>query len=263
MSRYEQVITRPPSRTFANGLTHGLLGKPDVDLAIRQHEGYIEALRSCGVKVINLQADDRFPDSCFTEDEAIVTDRFAVLTKFREPGRQGEDELIRPDLEAIYGSRIERITRGTLEGGDIIRDEDHFFIGLSRRTNEEGAQELAEIVSRYGYSSTIVDIRPYKSILHLTTAMSCIGDHTLVTRPELGKCAAFDGYRRIITTPEESYAGNTVRMNDFVLVPAGFDDTITKIEDAGYKVIPVAVSEIEKMDGGLSCLSLRLPKLNF
>lgn len=263
MCKYENVITRTPCSRFAEGLTHGLLGKPDVSLALEQHKGYVNALKSCGVNVIVLEPDENHPDSCFVEDAAIVTDRFAILASPCLPSRQGEETVIQPELENIYGKRIETIRKpGTLEGGDIIRAENHFFIGLSHRTNDAGGLQMAEILAKHGYACDFISIRKL-NFLHLTTGMSYIGDNTIVCRPELADCPAFANYRRIVTTEAEVYAGNTVRMNDHVLVPAGFDDTIKKIEKAGFSVIPVPVSEIEKQDGGLSCLSLRIPRLAF
>ena len=164
MCHYEEAITRQPCSNFADGLTHGLLGKPDVALAVRQHQQYVEALRSCGAEVTVLPPEDAFPDSCFTEDEAIVTDRMAVLPAPCRPSRQGEEVLIRPVIEKYYAGKIEQIARpGTLEGGDICRDGNHFFVGISSRTNEEGARQFGEIVRKYGFTFDFCDIRGIRS----------------------------------------------------------------------------------------------------
>lgn len=260
---YALAITRPPCATFADGLTHGLLGKPDLDLARVQHRAYVDAIRRCGVEVMVLDEDDAHPDSCFMEDPAIVTEKMAVIVSPCMPGRQGEEKNALAVLEPIYGSRIEYIRRpGTLEGGDICRAGNHFLIGLSRRTNEEGARQLAEILKKYGYTSEFVDIRHgnRKPILHLTTAMSFIDVDTAVLRPELADEPCLQKYRLIVTPQEEAYAGNTTRFRDHVLVPQGFNETIRQIQEAGFQTIEIPMSEFEKQDGGLSCLSLRMLK---
>ncbi len=260
MCHYEKAITRPPSDTFAEGLTHGLLGKPDVALAKKQHEAYVSALRRCGVSVTVLHPDNDHPDSCFTEDEAIVTDRMAVIPSMCRPSRQGEEVRMRPIIEAFYQGRIEEIRQpGTLEGGDICRDGNHFFIGISSRTNEEGARQMAAIAEKYGFTYDFCDIRGIR-ILHLTTGMSYIGNNTIICCPDFKHLPAYKGYRVIVTSEKEAYAANCVRMNDKVIMPAGFKGTERKLIRAGFDVIQVPMSEFEKQDGGLSCLSLRLPK---
>ncbi len=260
MCHYEEAVTRPPCANFADGLTHGLLGKPDVSLASEQHQRYVEALRACGALVTVLPPEDAYPDSCFTEDEAIVTDRMAVLPSPCRPSRQGEEKLIRPTIEKYYAGRIEEIKRpGTLEGGDMCRDGNHFFIGISSRTNEEGARQMAEILRKYGFTYDFCDIRGIR-ILHLSTGMSYIGDNTVVCVPEFQHFPAYKPYRVIVTAPEEAYAANCVRMNDRVIMAAGFPDLEARLKAAGFDVLTVPMSEFEKQDGGLSCLSIRIPK---
>ena len=260
MCHYERAITRPPCAKFADGLTHGKLGKPDVELAVQQHKAYVKALRLCGVDVTVLHPDNDYPDSCFTEDEAIVTDRMAVIPSFCRPSRQGEEILIRPVIEKYYAGKIEEIRRpGTLEGGDICRDGNHFFIGISSRTNEEGARQMGEIVQKYGFTFDFCDIRGIR-ILHLSTGMSYIGDNTVICVPEFRHFPAYAPYRVIVTAPEEAYAANCVRMNNKVIMAQGFPDTEEKLRKAGFDLVTVPMSEFEKQDGGLSCLSIRIPK---
>lgn len=262
MFDYERAITRPPCAHFAEGLTHGLLGKPDTALAVRQHEQYAAAIRSCGVDVTVLPPEDDYPDSCFTEDEVIVTDRMAVIPSFCRPSRQGEELLMRPVIASIYGDHLEVIQKpGTLEGGDICRDGKHFFVGISSRTNEEGARQFAEIVQRYGFTCDFCDIRGIR-ILHLSTGMSCIGEKTVICCPDFRDLPAYHGYNVIVTDEDEAYAANCIRIRDTVIMPSGFEKTEKKLKDAGFKVLTTPVSEIEKQDGGLSCLSVRIPKLN-
>lgn len=260
MCHYEEAVVRTPCANFAEGLTHGLLGRPDVELAVAQHRKYTEALRQCGVEVTVLPPEDAYPDSCFTEDEAIVTDRMAVLPSPCRPSRQGEEILIRPVIEKYYAGRIEEIKRpGTLEGGDICRDGNHFFIGISSRTNEDGARQMAEIARKHGFTCDFCDIRGIR-ILHLSTGMSYIGDNTVICVPEFQHFEAYKPYRLIVTDPEEAYAANCVRMNDRLIMAEGFPKTEAKLRAAGFDILTVPMTEFEKQDGGLSCLSIRIPK---
>lgn len=257
---YRSAITRPPCGRFAEGLTHGLLGKPDVALAKEQHAKYVAALRRCGVDVTILPEDNDYPDSCFTEDEAILTDHEAIMPSPCLPARHGEEIRMRPLVEAFYHGKVSAVKRpGTLEGGDICRDGNHYFIGLSKRTNDEGARQMEAFLTRQGYTCAFCDIRPI-NILHLSTGMSCLSGHTIICVPEFKDFPAYQGYRVLVTPENEKYAANCVEVNGHVLVAEGFPTTQRMLTEAGYDLITVPMSEIEKQDGGLSCLSLRIPK---
>ncbi len=263
MEQFEQVIVRTPCDNFADGITPGWLGRADAALAKEQHQRYIEALKKCGVEVTVLEEDNDYPDSCFVEDPAIVTDRVVIMTGFCAPSRKGEEQRILSAITSIYGNKIEWIkSPGTVEGGDICQVGDHFYIGLSRRTNDEGARQLSEILQKYEFTSSTINIRDYKTVLHLKTGMSYLGDHTFISLPEIAGDPELKDYLKIIVSSEERYASNCIRVNDYVLIPKGFTRAIEQVETAGFKTIPVAMSEFEKQDGGLSCLSLRIPKLN-
>ncbi len=264
MKQFEQAIVRIPCDRFPEGITPGSLGKADVASARKQHQAYIETLKACGVKVTVLEAENDFPDSCFVEDPAIVTDRVAIITRFGAASRSGETPLILPAITAVYGDHIETIQApGTVEGGDICQVGEHFFIGLSLRTNDEGARQLGEILKKYGFTSSTIDIRKYKTVLHLKTGMSYLGNDTFIVMPEIMDEPELKKYTKLVVTPEESYAANCIRVNDFVIIPAGFTNAIAQVEGAGFKTLPLEMSEFRKQDGGLSCLSLRIPELHF
>lgn len=263
MCKFEKAITRTPCATFANGLTPGLLGKPDVNLAKEQHKGYISALQQCGLKVEVLPADDQYPDSCFVEDPAIVTDKVAIMTSPCDPSRKGEELRIRAAIDAVYGSHVETLTApATLEGGDICQVGNHFFIGLSRRTNDEGGRQLAAVLKKYGFTSSFINIRDFKTILHLKTGISYLGNNTFICMPEIASHPELAKFKKIITSDAEGYSANCIRVNDTVIMPQGFDGAIHDVEAAGFTVMAIPVTEFRKQDGGLSCLSLRIPKLN-
>ena len=248
---------RAPSPNFASGLTSVDFGKPDYDLVIRQHAAYCEALESCGVALIRLPPDERHPDATFVEDAAIVTERGAVLTRPGAPSRLGEIDSIEPKLREYYQD-LKRITEpGTLDGGDVCEAGDHFFIGISRRTNEAGAAQLARILASLDSSSSLIDIRGLSNILHLKSGMAWVGDNRLVVIEALSRLKEFSTYEVVHVNSVEEYAANCVFLNNRILVPAGFPRLKQQLEDLGYPTIALDMSEFQKIDGGLSCLSLR------
>ncbi len=230
------------------------LGKPDHAKALAQHDAYIEALRSCGVEVRVLPADERFPDSCFVEDTAVCTKSFAMVSNPGAASRNGEAEGMAAIL-AGYFSDVERVRApGTLDGGDVMMVGDDFYIGLSARTNKDGAAQLVAALARHGMKGRVVEL---SKVLHLKTGLSYLeGGHLTITGEFLA-LAEFRDFKRIEVPAEESYAANSLRINDRVLVPAGFPKTQACIRAAGLDVLVVDTSEYRKLDGGLSCLSLR------
>ncbi len=255
--KFTRAIVRPPSRTFANGLTTSSLGKPDLDKALQQHATYCAALERCGLSLTRLAPDDAFPDSTFVEDPAVLTRDAAILTNPGAKSRNGEVAGIAAVLPQFY-SRISRITApGTLEGGDICQADDHFFIGISERTNPEGARQLAEQLAADGFTSSIIDIRASTTVLHLKTGMSYLGERRVIVMEELAGHPAFADYEVIAVSPEESYAANFLRINDHVILADGFPKIAEVVRGFGHSVIPLNMSEFRKMDGSLSCLSLR------
>lgn len=255
---FTHAIVRKPAPNFADGLTTVSLGVPRFDLVLEQHASYCHALAECGLAVTALDADARFPDSTFVEDTAVVTARGAILTRPGALSRDGEVEAIRPALLELFRSLLAIDAPGTVDGGDICEAEDHFFIGLSHRTNEEGASQLAAHLAALGYTASTIDVRPMTGILHLKSGISYIGDNTLVVIDEMADNEQWRGYSLIRVTGEESYAANCVRVNDRVLVAAGFPRLTAELEARGFNPLVLDMSEFRKMDGGLSCLSLRL-----
>lgn len=254
---FQHAIVRAPSRTFAEGLTTAGLGRPDLDTVFAQHADYCAALEQCGLTLTRLEADDRYPDGTFVEDTAILTDRVAILTYPGAPSRQGEVAAMRDALKAFYSSLEAISAPGTLDGGDICHAGDHFFIGLSHRTNGAGAKQFGVVLSRHGYTSATVDIREIPQLLHLKSGLAALDGGRLVLIDALKDHPAFRGYETIRVAADELYAANCVQVNDQVLVAAGFPRVHAALRDRGYDLIVLDMSEFQKMDGGLSCLSLR------
>ena len=254
---FTRAIVRTPGSNFDAGLTTAEFGAPLFDLVLEQHRRYCEALVECGLALTTLEADLRFPDSTFVEDTAILTPRGAVLTRPGAASREGEVDAIRPAILNFFPSPLTIDAPGTVDGGDICEAEEHFFIGLSHRTNEEGARQLAAHLAGLGYTSSTIDVRPMTSILHLKSGIAYIGDNTLVVMEEMEGNGQFQGFESIRVSPEESYAANCVRVNDRVLVAAAFPRLTEELIARGFDPLVLEMSEFQKMDGGLSCLSLR------
>jgi dimethylargininase len=254
---FKSAIVRPPGNNFADGLTTSVLGEPDVSLALLQHQAYCQALEDCGLELVRLPADVDHPDSTFVEDAAVLTSRSATLTRPGAPSRLGEVPAIRKTIERFYSSVHEIKSPGTLDGGDICETGSHFFIAVSHRTNEQGARQLADFLAADGFTSSLVDIRCVTSILHLKSGIACLDDRDLIVRDELASREEFSGYNLIRVSPEENYACNCVLVNDRVLMPLGFPLLFDDLTRRGYVPLPLDMSEFRKMDGGLSCLSLR------
>jgi len=255
---FRRAIVRSPAENFADGLTTADLGKPDFRLALAQHEAYCQALEDCGLEVLRLPPDKKYPDSTFVEDTAVLTGRSAIFCRPGAASRIGEVEGVRDSIQCFYSVVHEIAAPGTLDGGDVCEAGSHFFIGLSHRTDEEGARQLGRFLAASGYTSSTVDIRSMQSILHLKSGIACLDNKVLVVMEELAGREEFSGFSLLPVSPKESYASNCILVNDRVLVPAGFPCINGELARRGYKTIPLEMSEFRKMDGGLSCLSLRL-----
>ena len=253
----KNVIVRKISKNFAEGITTSDMGKPNYKKAMKQHEAYIEALKKCGCNVLVLKANERYPDSTFVEDVAIVTEKCAIITKPGAEARKGEEKEIINELEKFYVN-IECLTgEACLDGGDILRVENHFYIGQSKRTNAEGAKQLTEILDKYGYTASTVEV---KHILHLKTGVVYLENDIFVATGEFKEHKLFKNFKMIKVDDDESYSANCILMNGYLIIPTGFEKSRKALIDSGFKTIEVDMSEFEKMDGGLTCLSLRIPQ---
>jgi len=236
------------------GLSTANLGLPDHGLAIQQHHKYIYALRQCGLEVEVLPADENYPDSTFVEDTALLTSKVAIITNPGATSRKGEVKSMHDVIKKYYDTIAFIKTPGTLEAGDVMMAGDHYFIGLSERTNQNGAMQLIKILEDHGMSGSIVEI---SEMLHLKSGISYLENNIMLAVDAFRDHDAFTNYTIIHVPDEEAYAANSVWINGRVLVPHGYPETLNSISEAGYDTIPLDMSEFRKLDGGLSCLSLR------
>lgn len=254
---FKNVIVKKPCKAMVEGITSmPELGKPDYELALKQHDAYIAALKACGVAVTELPADEHFPDSCFVEDTAVLTRVCAIISNPGAPTRTQETKDMIPTIKEFYDEdKIEYIqSPGTLEGGDVMMVGDHFYVGRSLRTNEEGIRQFIEILNKYGLTGSEV---PLEKVLHLKTGVNYIENNNMLVSGEFIDKPDFEKYNKIIVPEEEAYGANCIWVNDKVIVAEGYPTVLDAVKKAGYETIVVDTSEYRKLDGGLSCLSLR------
>lgn len=251
---FTKAIVRKPGRSLVFGITTSDLGKPDYDKALQQHSRYIRILEEVGLSVTVIEADEQYPDSVFIEDTALLTPDFAIITNPGASSRKGEIHTVSEVVKKVF-SKVEYIrSPGFVDAGDIMMVGRHFYIGLSGRTNVEGARQVIDYLTGYGYSGSTINL---KEVLHLKTGILYLENNNLLACGEFLRKDELKQFNILEVPREESYAANSLWINGFVLVPEGFPKTKALIEGAGYPTIPVDVSEFRKLDGGLSCLSLR------
>ena len=251
--KFTYAITRKPGKNLGQGLTTANIGPPSYKRATQQHGAYVEALKSIGLKIIELDAQPDYPDAHFVEDTAVVTPKVAIITNPGAASRQGEEKTIAEILEPYRA--IEQIQApGTLDGGDILMIGNQFFIGLSERTNSQGAEQLTRILDKYENTWTILQV---SAGLHFKSCVNYAGKNTLLVTEDFAGHEALRDFDQIIVNKEEEYAANVLCVNDHLLIPQGFPDTKTKLQTLNLSIIELDVGEMRKMDGGLTCLSIR------
>ena len=255
---FTQAIVRLPGENFSQGLTmSGSQSGPDVRIALEQHAAYCRALAGCGLEVTVMAADATYPDGTFVEDTFVIAERVAIATRPGATSRAGEVASVAAALRRYRPQLAQIEAPGTVDGGDICQAEGHFLIGLSARTNEAGAAQLAAILAGHQYTASTIDIRNHPSLLHLKSGIAYLGEHRFLLAPGFPPFRALADYDRIEVASGEAYAANCVRVNDDVLVAAGFPRLAGALKKLGYRIRLLEMTEFAKMDGGLSCLSLR------
>lgn len=258
MLTFKNAIVRKPSKSMLEGISTGMFSSeaPIYEDAVVQHAGYVKALEELGVKVMVLDKLEEYPDSCFVEDPAVVMPECAIITNSPRSSRNGEKIEILPAIKHFYkDEQIYHIEApGTMEGGDVMLVGKHYYVGLSERTNKEGARQFNEIVSKYGYTSSTV---PVTEGLHLKDFVIYLENNNLLLSAKMNEVEAFKSFNRFVVPKEELYAINSLYINGTVLVPANHPKTQAYIEKLGYPVKAINTNEFKKIDGSLTCLSLR------
>lgn len=250
---FTHAIVRKPGPNFAEGITTADLGIPDYAAVLTQHTAYVATLQQLGITVIELEPLPSHPDAHFVEDTAVIVPEVAVIANMGAAARQGEEQAMAPVL-AAYRPLVHIDLPGTFDGGDVLVVENHCMIGISERTNESGAHQLGEALASYGYRW---DAIPVGAGLHFKSSVNYVGKNTLLIDAAFVEHPAFAGYDKLVIEPDEVYAANTLWINDHLLMSVGFPKTKQQLATLGLPIIELETSELRKMDGGLTCLSLR------
>lgn len=253
--RFTHAIVRTPPSSAVLGLRANDVGNPDVVALKQHHMAYVSALEAVGVHVTVLPALEEFPDSLFVEDTALCLPRGAVILRPGAPTRRGEAMAMADAVKEFYPTAVGLPGVGTLEGGDILAMENEILIGISNRSTSEGIAALAEVASPWGYQ--VREVTTPAGVLHFKSDCSLLDETTVLSTRRLSASGCFDGYTVIDVAEGEEPAANSIRVNDFVFMPEGFPHTSQAVRDGGFEVVELPNSECQKIDGGLSCLSLR------
>ena len=254
--QFSHAVTRLPAPSILDGLRAVDTGAPDLGMMLTHHADYSAALAETGATVIQLPALSAYPDSVFVEDTALCLPEGAVIMRPGAPSRLGEAAVMAPHLAALYGDLRHITGAGSfIEAGDILMCEGEVLVGRSARTNAAGIAELAGILADWGIKTR--EVFTPAGVLHFKTDCSLMDEQTILATPRLAASDCFDGYRVIHVANGEEAAANAIRFNDLVLMAAGFPRTRDTLVNAGYNVREIGNSECAKLDGGMSCLSLR------
>ena len=252
---FTRILARRPSANFADGLTTQELGTPNVELALQQYENYLSALRDCDLDVTVLDADEQYPDGHFVEDPLIIFHDMAFVCKSGAEARQGEAKGL---LSHLSDLRIVEINGDDafMDGGDVLICADRVLVGLSERTTVAGAEALKRALQTV-QADIRVDFVEFEGVLHLKSGLTELAPNVLIHDPILKTDYPLD-WAEVITLPaEEGYAADVMPVNDTLFLAEGYPTALAEAKKHYEKVITLDMSEFQKMDGGLTCLSLR------
>ena len=252
-----RAVTRRPAPSAVDGLRAVDAGPPDIARLIEEHAACEAALRAAGAEVIALPPLPDYPDALFVEDTALCLPEGAVMLRPGAPSRRGEVAEMATALTPLVPEIGHLAGPGHVEGGDLLFTGPEVLAGRSARTDAEGIAALRAVLARWGRPVRAVETPP--GVLHLKTDCALLGPGEILATRRLVATGCFAGYR-VREVPEgEEAAANVIRVNDLVLMPAGFPRTAELLDRAGYALREVPTTQAAKLDGGMSCLSLRLP----
>lgn len=246
----KHALVREPGNRYPGCISsHPLRHIVDVSLARAQHARYCSALSELGIEVITIPRDDERPDSCFVEDNAVIHGGRALICRMAKKSRRGEEDAVEAALREYMEVR-RAAAPATVEGGDVIHLPDRLISGVTQRTNTEG---VAQMEAWLGVPvEAIVD----PGIVHLKSYVTYLGDGTMIATGAYADHPALEGFTVLVVPDEEWYAANTLAIGCTVLMPSGRPRAQAMMQEAGFDVMPLEVSEFEKCEGALTCLSL-------
>ena len=252
---FTRALARRPAHSFADGLTGADLGKPDFERTMQQYDAYMAAIKACGLETTILPADEGYPDGHYVEDAAIIFKDMVFFCRSGAPARQGEADAVAKNLTHLRQVFIAG-DGAYIDGGDVLFCADRVLIGLSERTTKAGAEQLKAALQSV-QSDLKVDFVNFGGVLHLKSGITELAPGVLVKSPLMQTDYIVETAETIILPQEESYAADVLPVNDTLLLPAGYPTLISIAEKHYTNIIALDMSEFEKMDGGVTCLTLR------
>ena len=246
----KNALVRQPGKSFPRCVSsHPSHSSVSANRAISQHRIYVQTLRDLGLDVIELPPLKSFPDSCFVEDTAVIHNGRAIVSNMGAESRRGEEESVQNILQEYFD--VEKVfPPATVEGGDVIHFPNFLISGVSQRTNNEGIQMLRNFLQTD--VKTIID----RDITHLKSYVTYLDQNNIIMNKRYSDHPVFSGMNRILLKDSESYASNTLTYNGTVIIPTNFPSVIELLGELDYDVISLEMSEFEKCEGALTCLSL-------
>lgn len=244
------ALVREPGASFFQCITsHPQQHSINVSNAKKQHSAYCNTLIELGLEVIHLPIDNEHPDSCFVEDNAIIHDNKALITRMGAESRRGEELVVEKTLNDFMDTK-RTISPGTIEGGDVIHLPNHLICGVTQRTNVDGVDQMRNWLN--------VPVETYKdlSIVHLKSYITYLGDDYIIATKGYMNHPTLKNFKNLVVDDNESYAANTLAIGNTILIPKGFPSTLAMLGDAGFEVIPLDMREFQICEGALTCLSL-------
>lgn len=252
---FTHALCRHPATSITNGLRADDQGDPDHTTFLKHHALYTDALRASGCQVTVLDPLEQYPDSVFIEDAALCLAGTAIVLRPGAESRFGESAALMPSLQDHFKKVVSLSGEGYVDGGDVLVTDTEVLVGLSSRTNQAGFEHLSTIVEKLGYTAR--KINTPAEILHFKTDCGLLDSQTIFSSDALAATGCFENYNVIIAPDSESAAANLIRVNHNVFICDGFPKTRATLTDAGYNVVCLPNTEAAKVDGGLSCMSLR------
>jgi len=247
------AITRPVSSSINDCELSFHDRQPiDVEKAVAQHEAYNQCLVELGVHVVSLPAEPALPDAVFVEDPALVFDEVAIISFMGAPSRRPEAKSL-ADALSRYRPLKFLTEPATLDGGDVMRAGREVFVGLSHRTNREGIRQLSELLRPFDYAVHAVEVR---GCLHLKSACSYIGQNTILVNRGWLDAQPLNAFELLDVDSEEPAAANALLIEDTLVLPVSFPNTRALLEQRGFRVRSIEVSELQKAEAGVTCTSL-------
>ena len=245
------ALVRPPGTRFSEAISgHPQKKRIDQAKALIQHQNYVDTLKEVGGEILSLPPEDLLPDSTFVEDTAFIFGETAFLCSAKEETRRSEVVSVAQELKDHL--KIVNL-EPYIDGGDILNTPQAIYIGLSKRSNERAIQSLSQKVGK-----KIISVPVIKG-LHLKSAVSYLGNNVLLIDPERVENTAYKSFQWIEVEEKDSYAANCLALGNRIIMPAGFPTIREKILQHGFETVEVEMSEFEKADGGVTCLSIILP----